>query len=284
MAIDHSVVLAAAAPWIGCAVAKLMRSGYFSVQDRQDLRQELLLAVFQRLALFDPEVCPLPAFLITVVRSRARNLFRQRMTRAGKVGMLPLADLEWMDSHGDRRKPDLEILDLVLDVEAILHTLPPRLRQIARLLMEKTPAEVARNLRMTRHTLRKAIGQLDQHFRILLGTSCPNGADRLRAVRVVRQKEANLSSLGDPLTKHYSVGRQGHTRRTDREHDHDGQDPAGGGPRDGRSADASAYSGLSVTSIWHMLADSLLTPHKASDIDVVLVNRQQLDAFIQPVK
>lgn len=53
-------------------------------------------------------------------------------------------------------------------------------------------------------------------------------------------------------------------------------------PRYGRIVDASAYSGLSVSTIRRLLADGRLTAHKVGGMDVILIDLQQLESIIQP--
>jgi RNA polymerase sigma factor (sigma-70 family) len=159
-------VLADAKPLLNCAVKRLVESSYFAACERHDLRQELTLAVLDRWPKFDPERGTRIAFLSVVIGSRAAKLRRERMVYLRNYKPVPLEACDPADLD-HQRQDDGPLLDRALDVQMLLDTLPPDLRQIAELLQVEPAAEVARRLGTTRHKLRSQLRQIRRHFRSL---------------------------------------------------------------------------------------------------------------------
>jgi RNA polymerase sigma factor (sigma-70 family) len=149
----------------------------FTAQDRQDLEQELLLRLLQSIAQFDPAQSHFNAYATAVINRQVAMILRQR--RAKKRGTRPLQSLDALcgtdHSHfeppegsrpGDQTAPlgAEGRLDLALDLEALLPSLPPDLRDLASRLMVGSASQVARDLSIARTSMLRQVEHLRRRF------------------------------------------------------------------------------------------------------------------------
>ena len=144
----------------------------FVPDDRKDLEQEMSLDLLVRLPDFDPERACLSTFSARVVERKVATIIRHRKRKKRdyrcEVYSLdaPIAGVEGcstrhdMISQGDcdlrvgrYGRPEIERLDLRIDISLVLAGLPPELRALAERLRERSITEVAREMGVSRSTL-----------------------------------------------------------------------------------------------------------------------------------
>lgn len=156
---------------------QLLGKAGFRQADREDIEQELALRVWGGLRNFDPEVGCSGAFVATVLERAANSLLRLRNShkRGNGHGHRPLT-IEYEDPEegaaGDETalvlcstEPSHEsIFDLTHDVTVVLDQLPPRLRELAEELKQRSVTEIARRTDVSRSTIYAQIKQLRAAF------------------------------------------------------------------------------------------------------------------------
>ena len=163
---------------------ELVRHVRFIPSDREDIEQDLLLALLKRLRKFNPSIAHYNAFATTVVERCAATMIEHRAAerRAPRQsnGSLHVAVDDGtgncvellatiVDGQQKRHASQLscgveESSDLASDVADVIADLPPRLREICEQLKHDTPAEVARNLRVGRATIYERINRIRARF------------------------------------------------------------------------------------------------------------------------
>ena len=159
---------------------KLVGQVGFTASDREDLEQEMMTDLFQRLPRFDPKRAGRNTFIARVVEHKIATLIEAR-----KAGMRdyrrctwslndPLEDedgyclerLETIDQEdylrrtGSLLRPAAEREDLALDVHRVLEKLEPELREFAQRLETKTVTEISRDTGIPRGTIYESIKEL----------------------------------------------------------------------------------------------------------------------------
>jgi len=164
---------------------QLRRRPEFHGVDLEEVQQELTLHVARKARLFDPRRGHVVAFITVVVDTAAAIMCRSRgqlkrgpglqvQSLEGSALVNEGAEMSLLDRlveddlhrhHGGRGSADpCERVDLA---DALEH-LPPLLRRIAQLFMnDGCEASIARDLRMSRRQVHKAIGELRGHLRQL---------------------------------------------------------------------------------------------------------------------
>jgi len=153
--------------------------------DRDDLRQELYLHVLQQMGKFDPTRAQWTTFIDRIVRSGIATFLRNRrvdLRFAVKCAPVPDEDNEhWSTTfvtgiggetgglpfgmHADDPGAWTELVDLRLDIEMLLASLPPLQQQICALIMRgHTLTDVAHLLGMRRTSLYYYVDQIHQAF------------------------------------------------------------------------------------------------------------------------
>jgi len=167
-------------------VRKLYGRFDLTAEDMDDLRQELFVHMLQQVHQYDPARAKWITFIDRVLRSGVANYLRARRARCRQNTLVSLDEVD--DNSAD---PTLEyvttldgsfagaalshevqddgsataVVDLRLDVEAVLVTLSPLLQRICRMLMEgESMLGVARALRIPRTSLYHQIEQLQRTF------------------------------------------------------------------------------------------------------------------------
>jgi len=173
-----------AAKLIRCKARQLVGKAGLTWNDVEDLEQELILHLLERLPKFDPEVAARTTFVAHVVERKISNILRDRMRekRDGRRELGSLNDLIEDDegetivrAHtidqdatdirmGRRNRTCEEEARLRLDVSLLLSALPDDLHPVAQELLQKTITEAAESLGMPRTTLYYAIKRLRPLF------------------------------------------------------------------------------------------------------------------------
>ena len=171
-------------PGIQAKARQLCRRKEFSPSEREDIEQELWLAVLEKAERFDPARARLETFLDRVVSRAAAMLLRSRKRRKRGNGVLPLSLESDFTSTGEGLKPlsetvfladvarrlgtqsadPVERLEQTEAIECALAQMPERLRDICRRLMTGTVASVARELGISRYQVRKALEEARPYF------------------------------------------------------------------------------------------------------------------------
>jgi len=169
---------------IRCKARQLIGKAGLTWNDVEDLEQELMLHLLERLPKFDPEVAARTTFVANIVERKISNILRDRMRekRDGRRQFGSLNDLIEDDEGetieraytldqdaadirmGRRHRTREEEARLRLDVSLLLSALPDDLRPVAQELLQKTITEAAESLGMPRTTLYYAIERLRPFF------------------------------------------------------------------------------------------------------------------------
>ena len=148
----------------------------FSSSDQDDLEQELVLHLLERLPKYDASKASLDTFINRVVYHIATSLVRARQTQ--KRGVDVTVHLEDpVGLPGEENQILLDVIDpedlglkngtlsrstedqylLQIDTEMLLNALPPDLRALCHMLAEDSVAEVAKSLGRHRTTIYKNV-------------------------------------------------------------------------------------------------------------------------------
>jgi RNA polymerase sigma factor (sigma-70 family) len=138
--------------------------------DRDDLVQELLIACWRAAAAFDPGRGSLRTFLECVIVRRVASAVR---TARRKPVILPL---DSVSGHGVG--PEATEFNVRSDVACVLRQLDREDRRAAMALMEHSPTEAARELRISRSAVYQRIGRL--RCRFIAAGIIPGWVDRDR--------------------------------------------------------------------------------------------------------
>jgi RNA polymerase sigma factor (sigma-70 family) len=162
---------------------QLCRRG-FCPSEREDIEQELWLAVLRQAERFDPLRASLETFLDRVVGRGVILLWRSRNRRKRGSGVTPCSLESQFLVTAEGRKPLGEVIssedgarrmrthvpDAMArseETEAVEHALaqmPEWLREICRRLTTGTVASVARELGVSRHRIRRALAEARPYF------------------------------------------------------------------------------------------------------------------------
>lgn len=148
--------------------------GKFGIKhcDVDDIKQDLILDLLERLPKFDPAKAQYNTFVARIVERKISNMYRTRKTEKrdrrrescsingwvgdGQGGTIERVATMSQDEHDLRtdkyERPSSERADLQLDLKEVLSDLPVELRTAAELLMSMRPAQAARELGIPRST------------------------------------------------------------------------------------------------------------------------------------
>jgi len=162
---------------------QLIGKAGFTSQDREDLEQKFYARVLQALRSFDPAVAHERVFLTAVVDRQGANLLRdkqaakryQRRVVSLNVtihvegeGLTELAQSigrRELDARLGRDTPsDQDLLDRVLDVAAVIASLPEPLRELAERRKSQTMQAISEALSIPRTTLNERMREIRQAF------------------------------------------------------------------------------------------------------------------------
>ena len=151
---------------------KLVGTAGFTEDDIEDIEQELVLDLLQRLPKFNPAKATYNTFVARLVERKISNLIRYRTKEVRDyrreacslnddidVGedepaqrLVTISQDEHDLRIGKYRRPAGEREDMELDIAAVLADLPPELRRAGELLMAMPVAQVAREMGVPRST------------------------------------------------------------------------------------------------------------------------------------
>ncbi len=167
---------------VNIKAAELVGKAGFTADDFEDIRQDMLLDLLERLAKYDPSKSDFKLFVTCVIDRKGQNLIRYResemrdyrredcslneevMVADSEEPVQRLATIDQDDQDirtGKYGRPAEERTQLRLDIEAVLASLPRELRKAAELLQTQTITQVARELAVPRTTL------YDKHLPLL---------------------------------------------------------------------------------------------------------------------
>ncbi len=162
---------------------QLSRRREFSVADREDIEQDLLLDLLTRLPRFDAARCQRSTFVHRVVNNRVARMVETRAAkkRGASLTFASLGD-EANDDAGQpeprwatidqrlsrRDAPSVTEADsrrdLQIDTAAAIRELPDDLRELAESLCLRTPSEAARESGVPRRTVRDRMTRIRARF------------------------------------------------------------------------------------------------------------------------
>ena len=144
----------------------------FTKDDINDLMQEMMLDLLERLPKFDPNKAAHSTFIARVIERKISKLIRHRMQEKrdyrreacsvnetiedGNGGTVERAQTMSQDEHdlrtGKHSRPEEARIDMRLDVSFVISKLPADLKPLAERLMTHSITEVAREIGMPRST------------------------------------------------------------------------------------------------------------------------------------
>jgi RNA polymerase sigma-70 factor (ECF subfamily) len=164
-------------------IEQLIGKAGFTAQDRQDLEQQFRVRVLQALRSFDPAVAPERVFLTAVIDRQGANLLRDRQAakryqrrvvslnvtiHVEGEGLTELAQTigrRELDARlGRDTRSEQDLLDRVLDVAAVIESLPAPLRELAKRRKSQTMQEISDALGIPRTTLNERMREIRQVF------------------------------------------------------------------------------------------------------------------------
>jgi RNA polymerase sigma-70 factor (ECF subfamily) len=163
---------------------QLIGKAGFTENDRQDLQQDLMMDLLQRMRHFNPAKSKKATFMTRIVQRRISTLLEARHARCRDWRMCRMSlntphendrgdtreMIDRVDSEGTLRpcQPDTresEINNLRMDVARVLDTLPEDLRDLCERLRESNMAEIARETGVARTTLYDKLTRIRAAFR-----------------------------------------------------------------------------------------------------------------------
>jgi DNA-directed RNA polymerase specialized sigma24 family protein len=176
---NHELVHGTAARCIRGALKRLLLLGHLHPNDVDDYEQELRLHVFQQAAHFDPEKSSWGTFVRVVVRSKCTTLQRvtcRHASSSDRAFSLSEAERNFVDSlsgqlcgyesAGTSYEPTSE-LERELDCDALIASLPVKLRRFAQQLKSKSIWQIARERNVSPWGLYKQVNKIREHFQSL---------------------------------------------------------------------------------------------------------------------
>lgn len=151
---------------VRCKAKQLVGKAGYKQDDMEDIKQELIVDLLERLPKFDSSKASYNTFVARVVERRISNLLRDRQAEMRdhrreicslneeidtgeeepKQRLTAISQDEQDFRTGKYQRSAEERMDLHLDIQNMLAGLPPDLRNAARLLQHRPIAQVAREL------------------------------------------------------------------------------------------------------------------------------------------
>ena len=173
----NSSVDSYAAFFVSIKAKVLIRTPHYSVDDIEDIKQELLLAYLLAWPSFDPGKGNPKSFIKAVINNRAAEMLREAEAQKRWTGLktlslsMPISDDTdatlgdlvtseqslWGDVFGTQSQSAAE---QSMDTQKLLAQLPDDLRQTYRLLMEYSVTEAAELLGIPRTTMSSRLKKL----------------------------------------------------------------------------------------------------------------------------
>ena len=163
---------------------QLIGKAGFTENDRQDLQQDLMMDLLQRMRHFNPAKAKKATFMTRIVERRISTLLEARHARCRDWRRCRLSLntphgndrgdtrelIDHVDSQGNLGNSEKETLheaisNLHIDIERVLDTLPEDLRDLCERLRESNMAEIARETGVARTTLYDKLTRIREAFR-----------------------------------------------------------------------------------------------------------------------
>ena len=163
---------------------ELLRTPGFHRSDLEDLEQEFLLELWERLEAYDPEQADLVTFLGCTLNRKACKLIRDRkapvrdfqreecsldeLIPMGEEGLAPRSEIfaeeaRYAHTQTDRIS-DLEHIELTMDLETVLSSLSDDLKELCKLLATSTVKDIAELQGRTRRQVSQDVARLREIF------------------------------------------------------------------------------------------------------------------------
>jgi len=168
----------------------------FTEFDREDLEQEMMMDLFQRLPKYNPDRAQRTTFIARIVEHKIATIIETRKAglrdyrlcncslndrledgEGGSVERMEIIDQEdYLRRTGRLSRPAAVLRDLSLDLRKEIENLPPELRELCKRLETDTVTEISRDTGIPRGTIYESIKKLraifqDAGLRDYLGTS-----------------------------------------------------------------------------------------------------------------
>jgi RNA polymerase sigma-70 factor (ECF subfamily) len=163
---------------------QLARTEGIAAQDIEDIRQDLIVDLLERLPKFDPAKATCNTFVARIIDRKVAKLIRDRNCEkrdprreecslneciddgeGGSVERVQTIAADEADRRlGRQARSDQETAELALDVEAVLKRLPDNLRRLCELLKTGSIADAARAMGVPRTTLNDHVKKLREVF------------------------------------------------------------------------------------------------------------------------
>jgi RNA polymerase sigma factor (sigma-70 family) len=143
--------------------ARLQRHPALKNQSKDDLFQELAARLWEKREEHDPSRASFHTFADRTLRNHGKNLIKHACrAKRGNGRVDPARDPDGVVIHDGVDDPTR--IGVQLDVRDAMSSLPDDLRELANLLTQHTPPEVAKNLGLTRAAFRHRMDRLRRHF------------------------------------------------------------------------------------------------------------------------
>ncbi len=154
---------------IGFRVNRLVKKFDLKPQDREDLRQEFLLALIKVSKTYDPNKGPAGALITGTLNRRYKKFvrkFKLDQQRAFNDAMgYEDVDPEFEETRIDpTQSHQLALTEHRMDIESVLSKLAPKQQRICRLLQHHSIAETAEILEQSRQNIFYVLGTIRKRF------------------------------------------------------------------------------------------------------------------------
>jgi RNA polymerase sigma-70 factor (ECF subfamily) len=160
---------------------QLVGKAGFTEADREDLEQELIIDLLQRLSKFNPDRANRKTFITRVVTNRVATLIELQKASCRNYRLYTnslndyvdigggdlvereetIASDDYLQNTGRCSRPLKELEELSLDIERIIAKLPPKTRNLCEGLKGgETISDIAREMGITRETVYQSIKEL----------------------------------------------------------------------------------------------------------------------------
>jgi len=165
---------------IECRVRGLIGHYGFTEDDREDLVQQLFLEYLDRIGDFRPCRARKKTFVSCLIRNQVISMVRARRRALAAAATVPLWAVDGIDAGEGERGTDgddgpssadratfrsRELIDLKIDVERVLASLPPHLRDVGMRVVAEGPQELSLSLGRSRARVHQWLRQIREAFR-----------------------------------------------------------------------------------------------------------------------
>jgi len=147
---------------IDMRMSRLRRIMAFKRLSVQDVRQDFLLAIVSAMANYNAEKSGWRTFVSSVCNKKYCYLMRTYQNE--KKFLLNLTSLDTIDEESESLPLYESDFDTQIDVDTAIEGLPDRLRNIGEMLKHNSPAQVAKQLGVSRTTIGRAMKHLRDAF------------------------------------------------------------------------------------------------------------------------